>query len=921
MNWYHLIISLVAVVSAIFLVFFFRRQAAGWNLLVDPKVMTIGYETIFKFANDAIILYDNDLNILQVNEKAVDQYGYSREDLLKMKAVLLRAETVRHLLREKLNRVAEMGGEMFETLHMRKDGTVFPVEVSTRCIRVGRKIYFQSIVRDIELRKRAEGALLESEQRMKLISNSMPQIVWTAKSSGEIDFFNSRFEEITGVYPFRPDAYERTIHPEDLIRVRRQWFEGMVREIAFTFEIRLHIKSGVYHWFLCKAIPLHDDKRNVVKWYCSATDINDLKTTQKALEKSLSHLYLAQQIAGLGYWRYSPGSRTFEGSGEMLRILGLPPVSVWNSLDLLMKHTHPDDVPVVAENLKNAESGNDAAFFFRMRRGDETRHLFMQVHPQFDEQGTVSEVFGVMQDRTEQVGREREIHEAHQQLLHHFENTPLAVIEWDPDFRITRFSRHAEELFGHSQEELLNRHPFDWNFFHRDDRPRIREGMKRLSERQDPRSMWIARNYNKDGKILYCEWYNSALVDHGGSLISILTLVHNVTEQQRAEQALLKLNAELEERVIRRTAELSDLYNHAPCGYHALDRHGKITMINDTELSWLGYSRDEIVNKLSFSEMLTERCRGIYEQHFIQLLKSGNTASVQVDLVRKDGTVLPAIVNERAVMNDAGKFLMSRSTVTDHTDRLNFETEILKLNQILQNHGYNLEKANRELEAFSYSVSHDLRAPLRAINGFSKILLEDHSKKLDEEGRRLLQIVMSNSQRMGQLIDDLLRFSRTSRQELTINRINMHDLFASLSDEIMQYNPSQLISIDIGTMPDAWGDLSLLKQVVSNLLSNAVKFSARKELTEIRISGIKNESETVYSISDNGTGFDMKYAGKLFGVFQRLHGMDEFQGNGVGLALVKRIIDKHGGRVWAESALEQGATFFFSLPEQKIHLT
>ncbi|MGB8216907.1 MAG: ATP-binding protein [Candidatus Methanoperedens sp.] len=224
-----------------------------------------------------------------------------------------------------------------------------------------------------------------------------------------------------------------------------------------------------------------------------------------------------------------------------------------------------------------------------------------------------------------------------------------------------------------------------------------------------------------------------------------------------------------------------------------------------------------------------------------------------------------------------------------------------------------LEAANKELEAFSYSVSHDLRAPLRAIDGFSRVLLEDYSNKLDSEGGRLLNIVRDNTQKMGQLIDDLLALSRLGRKQMEISEIDMAKLAKSVFDELKTTVPDRAIQLDIKALPPAHGDPSMIRQVFVNLLSNAIKFTRPNEKAVIEISGTTKGNENVYCVKDNGVGFDMQYLNKLFGVFQRLHSAEEFEGTGVGLALVQRIIYRHGGRVWAEGKVNEGATFCFTL--------
>jgi light-regulated signal transduction histidine kinase (bacteriophytochrome) len=224
-----------------------------------------------------------------------------------------------------------------------------------------------------------------------------------------------------------------------------------------------------------------------------------------------------------------------------------------------------------------------------------------------------------------------------------------------------------------------------------------------------------------------------------------------------------------------------------------------------------------------------------------------------------------------------------------------------------------LEAANRELEAFSYSVSHDLRSPLRAIDGFSRILLRDYAALLPAEGQHRLQLVRSNAQQMGHLIDDLLTFSRMSRQPLNKQPVVVSDFVRRVIDELRGEQEDRPIEIIIGDLPPCLADPALLKHVFVNLLSNALKFSGKRDVPRIEVGHRSINHEQVYYIKDNGVGFDMRYVDKLFGVFQRLHSSEEFAGTGVGLAIVQRIIHRHGGRIWAEAAVGAGATFFFTL--------
>lgn len=238
----------------------------------------------------------------------------------------------------------------------------------------------------------------------------------------------------------------------------------------------------------------------------------------------------------------------------------------------------------------------------------------------------------------------------------------------------------------------------------------------------------------------------------------------------------------------------------------------------------------------------------------------------------------------------------------------------IELEQRVADRTAQLEAANRELETFSFSVSHDLKAPLRAIDGFSRILDEDYSASLDNDCSRIIKIIRKNTNLMMQLIDDLLSFSRVSMAQISKIEIEMNLLVHNvIADMKLQY-PDRKIEFKVNTLKPLYGDVSMFRQVLVNLISNSIKFTANREVAEIEIGCIRQENDTVYYIRDNGVGFDMKYSGKLFGVFQRLHTEDEFDGHGIGLSIIQRIIHKHGGRVWIEAELDKGASVYFSLP-------
>jgi signal transduction histidine kinase len=293
------------------------------------------------------------------------------------------------------------------------------------------------------------------------------------------------------------------------------------------------------------------------------------------------------------------------------------------------------------------------------------------------------------------------------------------------------------------------------------------------------------------------------------------------------------------------------------------------------------------------------------EETAVELLKKG-----AVDYILKDRLVrLPSTV-QRAL--DEAKEKKARQRAEKELVSLNTQLEQRVIERTTQ-----LEAANKELEAFAYSVSHDLRAPLRAVDGFSKFILEDYENKLDSEGKRLLKLIRSNTQKMDQLISDLLALSRVTRSELNFSGIDMTQMAISMFNESSSQDVPDKISLTIDPLPEAYADPTYMKQVWVNLITNAIKFSSKEKKPVINICGYTKDRVNVYYVKDNGVGFNPEYTHKLFCVFQRLHKSDDFEGTGVGLAIIQRIIHRHGGKVWAEGEEGKGATFYFSLPVMK----
>ncbi len=379
--------------------------------------------------------------------------------------------------------------------------------------------------------------------------------------------------------------------------------------------------------------------------------------------------------------------------------------------------------------------------------------------------------------------------------------------------------------------------------------------------------------------------------------------VWKIVERKKAEEKLKLANAYNRSLI---EASLDPLVT--------IDAVGKITDVNIATEKVTGCSRAELIGT-DFSDYFTEPAKA--EAGYQQVFEEGFVMDYALEIRRRDGQVTPVLYNAAVYNDGAGKVLGVFAAARDITERKRAEDEIRKLNRELEARVIErtamLEAANKELEAFAYSVSHDLRTPLRGIDGFSLALLEDYADKLDENGKDYLKRVRKGALKMGQLIDALLNLSRLTRGEIKSSVVDLSSLVKNSVEELRKSEPDRMAEFIIADGVTVKGDSMMLRAAIDNLLANAWKFTGKREAARIEFGITRVNGKTAYFVRDNGSGFDMTYANKLFTAFQRLHGTTDFPGLGIGLATVQRIIHRHGGRVWAEGEVEKGATFYFTL--------
>jgi PAS domain S-box-containing protein len=915
--------------------------------------------------------------------------------------------------------------------------------------------------RDITERRESEEELRKSRELYKLVSENSSDVIWL------YDVIADRFSYVSpSVYQLRGYTVEEVLQQSMREALVPESYEFVIQGIpgrvaAFkagdssavtqVHEMAHSRKDGsIVHTEVVTTF-IGNEARDVIMIQGVSRDITERK---KSEENLLKRLELQEQISRLAvtvpgmifsFRLDSNGRMTLPFSTKMIRELwGFEPEELKDDFSPAFNRIHPEDQEKVYQGiLESARSMEPWRDIFRIiNPGQRISWIEGNSIPRTESDGSIV-WSGFAQDVTERINKDLELQRRERQYRELVENANSAIIRWSATGEIIFINNFAQQFFGYTLEEIIGR---DISLLVPETESTGRDLTSLVADIVDHPGNFVNQlneNVCSDGRRVWVDWTNKAILDPHSKVVEILAVGVDVTERILAEEKLRSSRVELETALESMTDAvfISDAdglftdFNLAFATFHKFRSKedckptlaeypelfevfypdGTLTPFDqwpvsralkgeigtnmeyiierkDTGIKWTGsYSFSPIfgnehniigsvvvardITDRKVAEKLLEESEEAYRT-LIEISVDGifvnkggiisyvNNSAVKLfgadnagqligktpfDIFHSDHhemirerieemyrTRKPAgIVEEKIIRLDgsiadmeisAAPFKMGgvdsvQVIMRDISERKRAEEAIRNLNEDLEKRVIErteqLESALRELESFSYSVSHDLRAPLRAVHGYTKMLREDYAPLLDVEGTRFCSLIEDSAVKMGLLIDDLLAFSRAGRAELKKSKIDMAALFNSVFLDITEEKERGKISFDIKALNPAMGDSVTMKQVVVNLISNAVKYSANSKHPKIVVGQTDHGGERAYYIRDNGVGFNMKYAHKLFNVFQRLHSSREFEGNGVGLAIVHRIISRHGGKVWAEAVPGEGATFFFTLPDSK----
>jgi PAS domain S-box-containing protein len=920
------------------------------------------YRRLIDTAYEGILTLDTQGRINYVNQRMAQMLGYSIQEILGRLVLDFMDEEAHDAAKQNWEQRKQGAKEQYDFRFRRQDGSSVWTIVSTSPI-LSETGEFQgaiAMMTDVSAHKQAEetlreqAATLQNQQKwLESVLNFLPSpLLLIEPETARVTFANQAADEMAGgefpknkpseeyhtVY-YCTDAKGERIPDEQMPGVRVAQGEHLD-----GFEMDWHTPKGIRSLILFadRLAPMYGHPATCVLVF---QDISERKRVEKALESRLQQQAVVAQL----------GQRALSGI-ELSTLMDEVPILATQSLDveyckvlellpdgkaLLLRSGvgwHPELVghatvgsethsqagytllssqPVIVEDLRKETRFNGPPLLHEHQvisgmsviiHGKNRPFGVLGVHTtrkqkfSQDDINFLQAVANVLAIAIERKRAEEALRESQELFERFMSHAPVIAFIKDEQGRFLYVNSLLERTWNRPLADWLGKTDFD--LFPAEQAQQWRDNdIAVLAE--DKAVQFLETSINQDRVQSWLSFKFPFIDASGRRFLAGMSL--DISDRKRLEDELRQSEAKF-----RR------LFDANIVGIIFPDLSGNILEANDAFLEMVGYTREDLrAGRVRWDTMTPPEYKPLDELSIEELRTSGVCTPFEKEYIRKDGSRVPVLLIGALLEGERERTV---SFILDLSDRKQAEAEIRQLNasleQRVKERTAQLEAVNQELESFSYSVSHDLRAPLRHISGFVNLLQKHAPDTLDETSQRYLNIITQTTKQAGKLIDDLLSFSRMGRTEMRYTTVNMTPLIREVQRDIEQNIDGREIHWQIEELPQVPGDSSLLRLVLQNLMDNAVKYTSKRARANIEIGSTENKHEFVFFVRDNGVGFDMRYAHKLFGVFQRLHGTQEFDGTGIGLANVQRIIHRHGGRTWAEGVVEQGATFFFSLPKR-----
>lgn len=744
-------------------------------------------------------------------------------------------------------------------------------------------------------------AFVDPSLAIHRMADAMPQIAWVMQADGQRSYFNQGWIDYSGLAmeESRGHGWTSLLHPDDSLPFSKNLEQASGRADVYEIEHRIRRADGVYRWMLSRALPLGDATEQNAQWLGTFTDIDDLKQAAALQAKSLSIVRIAGKVARLGGWTIDLPERKLSWSDENCMIHDVPP-GYQPTLEEGIGYFLPEHRARVTRYVEDCAQHGTPYEFVLPKITAKGRSIWVRSIGEAvrDAAGHIIRLQGAFQDISEQKAAEERMQALEVRLVTTMETITDGFCMLDKDWNFIFMNGPAETMIQRHRQDLMGKNL--WQEF-----PEI---VGTTMEHEYRKA--VLTQCTTHFEALYPNlniWFDIHVypIDAG-----IAVYFQDIT-QRRADQAQLRLL----ETAVSRLNDIVIITSAKP-----LDEQGpQIVFVNDAFARYTGYSREEAIGNTP-KLLLGPKSQCADLERIRAAMKSWQPVRAELISYTKAGEELWLEIDIAPLTDDTGAFTHWVSVQRDITERKRQQEEIISLNNALEERVQlrtsQMKVANTELASFSYSVSHDLRSPLNTIHAFSHLLIKAEGDHISSKGQHYLSRINAAAKQMGELIDGLLALAHLSREQFKSEPVDLSAIARLIASDCSEREPERQMQTQVQIQDGlrVSGDPRLLSAVLQNLLGNAWKFTSGQPLAHIEVgSQLDAQGDTLFFVRDNGAGFDMAFAHKLFGTFERLHSPEEFAGSGIGLATVKRIIERHGGRVWAESRLNEGATFYFTL--------